>query len=72
MSWLGQATQVFWSTPEMSTGWPRRSRRVLNMSSGERDEMGRRGRAAARRRAHPDVAARDAVAAYQTILRETR
>ena len=44
--------------------------KVLTMSSEERAQMGSRGREMARRRAHPDVAARDAVAAYQTILGE--
>jgi glycosyltransferase involved in cell wall biosynthesis len=47
-------------------------KQVLNMSSEDRAAMGRRGRETALWRAHPDVAARDALSAYQTILSEAR
>ncbi len=43
-------------------------RRVLTASRAERAAMGQRGREAARRRAHPDVAAHDALVAYNQIL----
>ena len=42
--------------------------RLLSAPDAERAAMGRLGREAARRRAHPDVAAQDALAAYRQIL----